>query len=183
MYYQGRIAMKTKDRLLAVDSSARDWSRNVPGFAQQDVTLMRLIRVASQGITACFDPMLRHAGLTESSFHTLVVITGCGKQGTTPGALCEQVGQARANMTRILDLLLSEKLIRVDVHERDARRKRVSVTAAGQKLVQSEAARLAPIIEEVFGGLDAKDKREFERILRAIIESMDAAERAVGRAT
>ena len=47
-------------------------------------------------------------------------------------------------MTRILDLLLTEKLIRVDVHERDARRKRVCVTAAGKKLVQSLALRIAP---------------------------------------
>jgi hypothetical protein len=80
--------MKTNDRLLAIDSSAQRWSENVPGIPQLDMTLMRLIRVASQGITACFDPLLRPTGLTESSFHTLVVIVGSGKRGTTPTALC-----------------------------------------------------------------------------------------------
>jgi DNA-binding MarR family transcriptional regulator len=181
MYYPRRTAMKTNDRLLAIDSSAQRWSENVPGMPQVDVTLMRLMRVASQGITACFDPILRTAGLTESSFHTLVVIVGSGSRGTTPTALCEQVGQNRANMTRILDLLLSENLVRVGVHERDARRKRVSVTAAGRRLIKAYAARFAPIVEEVFRRLDAKDKREFERLLRTVISSMDAAERVVGR--
>lgn len=173
--------MKTNDRLLAIDSSAQRWSENVPGIPQLDVTLMRLMRVASQGITACFDPLLRPAGLTESSFHTLVVIVGSGKCGTTPSALCEQVGQNRANMTRILDLLLSEKLVRVDTHERDARRKRVALTPAGRKLIKSYAGRFAPIVGEVFSRVDEKDKRHFERVLRTVIASMDAAERIVGR--
>lgn len=172
--------MKTNDRLLAIDSSAQRWSQSVPGIPQVDITLMRLIRVASQGITACFDPLLRPAGLTESSFHTLVVIVGSGTRGTTPNALCEQVGQNRANMTRILDLLLSEKLVRVDAHERDARRKLVSVTPAGRRLVKSYAGRFAPVVGEIFRGLDAKDKERFERVLRTTIASMDAAERSAG---
>lgn len=173
--------MKTNDRLLAIDSSAPGWRDSVPDVPAQDVTLMRLIRVASQGITACTDPILRPAGLTESSFHTLVVIVASGKPGTTPTALCEQVGQNRANMTRILDLLLSEKLVRIDAHERDARRKRVAITATGRKLVKAYASRFAPIVTEAFGALDEQDKCTFERLLRAVIVSMDSAERSVGR--
>ena len=175
--------MKTNDRLLAIDSSARRWTENVPGIPEPDITLMRLIRVASQGITACFDPILRAAGLTESSFHTLVVIVGSGSSGTTPSALCEQVGQNRANMTRILDLLLSEELVRVDIHERDARRKRVTGTPAGRKLIKSYAARFAPIVAEVFSRLGEKDKQVLEHLLRTVVSSMDAAERIVGRTT
>ncbi|TDU31984.1 DNA-binding MarR family transcriptional regulator [Panacagrimonas perspica] len=173
--------MKTNDRLLAIDSSGPGWRESVPDVPQQDVTLMRLIRVASQGITAFTDPMLRPAGLTESSFHTLVVIVASGKAGITPTSLCEQVGQNRANMTRILDLLLSDKLVRVDVHERDARRKRVTITAAGRKRVKTYASRFAPIVAESFGALSPKDKQTLEHLLRAVIASMDKAERIVSR--
>ena len=70
--------------------------------------------------------------------------------------------------------------VRVDIHERDARRKRVSVTPAGRRLVKSYADRIAPIVAEVFRRLDAKDKQDFERVLRTVISSMDAAERMVG---
>lgn len=172
--------MKTKDRLFAVDSSAKDWREGVPEFPGEDVLLMRLIRVASLGITAFINPVLRPTGLTESSYHTLIVVLASGNAGTTPSTLCEQVGQNRANMTRILDLLASEKLVRVQQDARDARRRRIVATPAGRALVRTYATRFQPILNTAFGSLSAADKRSLERILRALIDSMDAAERIVG---
>ena len=160
-----------------MDSSARDWREGVPEFPIEDVTLMRLIKVASLGITAFTDPVLRPTGLTESSYHTLIVVLAAGDKGTTPSALCEQVGQNRANMTRILDLLASSKLIRVDQDTHDARRRRIVATAAGRKLVRSYAIRFQPILQTAFGALSAVDKRALERVLRALIGSLDEAER------
>jgi MarR family transcriptional regulator, negative regulator of the multidrug operon emrRAB len=155
--------MKTKDRLLAVDASAKGWREGVPEFSIEDVTLMRLIRVASLGITAFIDPVLRPTGLTESSYHTLIVVLASGDEGTTPSTLTEQVGQNHANMTRILSVLASEKLVRVSQDARDA-------------------ARFEPIVKAAFGSLSAADKRTLQRTLRSLIESMDAAERMVGPA-
>ncbi|MGQ0700779.1 MAG: MarR family winged helix-turn-helix transcriptional regulator [Panacagrimonas sp.] len=174
--------MKTKDRLLAVDGSAKDWREGVPEFPGEDVLLMRLIKVASLGITAFTDPVLRPTGLTESSYHTLIVVLASGSTGTTPSALCEQVGQNRANMTRILDLLASEKLVRVGQDARDARRRRIVATSAGRTLVRTYATRFQPILKTAFGSLKVVDKRALERILRVLIDSMDAAERMVGPA-
>lgn len=168
--------MKTRDRLLALDSSATDWREGVPELPIEDVMLMRLIRVASQGITAFTDPVLRPTGLTESSYHTLIVIVASGVQGTTPSALCEQVGQNRANMTRILDLLASEKMVQIDADARDARRRRVLSTALGRKLVRTYAGLFKPIGDAAFAALSAGDKRTLERLLRKLIASMDAAE-------
>lgn len=175
--------MKTKDRLSAVDASARDWREGVPEFPIEDVTLMRLIKVASLGITAFTDPVLRPTGLTESSYHTLIVVLAGGDKGSTPSALCEQVGQTRANMTRILDLLASSKLIRVDQDAHDARRRRIVATPAGRKLVRSYAARFQPILQTAFGTLSQADKHSLERVLRALIDSIDAAERMAGQVT
>lgn len=168
--------MKTNDRLLAVDASAKDWREGVPEFPIEDVILMRLIRVASLGITAITDPVLRPAGLTESSYHTLIVILASGSEGTTPSALCEQVGQNRANMTRILDLLGSEKLIRIGQNTRDARRKHIVITPAGRKLVRAYAKRFQPILQAAFATLREADKRALDRMLRSLIGAMDAAE-------
>lgn len=172
--------MKTKDRLLAVDGSARDWHTAVPEFPIEDVMLMRLLRVASLGMTAFTDPLLRPTGLTESSYHTLILVMAGGAQGTTPSALCEQVGQNRANMTRILDLLASEKLVQVGQDARDARRRRIVATPAGRVLVRTYASRFQPIFKTAFGTLTAADKRSLERILRRLIDSMDEAERMIG---
>lgn len=175
--------MKTKDRLLAVDGSARDWREGVPEFPVEDVLLMRLIKVASLGITAFTDPVLRPTGLTESSYHTLIVVLASGRAGSNPSMLCEQVGQNRANMTRILDLLAREKLVRVQQDARDARRRRIVATPAGRTLVRTYAARFQPILDTAFGSLRPADKRALERILRVLIDSMDAAERRVASAT
>lgn len=172
--------MRTKDRLLAVDASAGDWRKVAPQFQEEDVLLMRLIRVASLGITAFTDPILRPTGLTESSYHTLIVVLACGDGGTTPSTLCEQVGQTPANMTRILDLLATEKLIRIRPDARDARRRRVVATASGRKLVRDYAVRFEPLIRVAFGALGAAEKKVLERALRVLIESMDAVERMVG---
>lgn len=173
--------MKTRDRLLAVDASAKGWREGVPEFSVEDVTLMRLIRVASLGITALINPLLRPTGLTESSYHTLIVVLASGDGGTTPSTLSEQVGQNHANMTRILSLLAAEKLVRVSPDARDARRRRCD-DAAGRTLVRTYAARFEPIMKAAFASLSAADKRALQRTLRSLIESMDAAERMVGPA-
>lgn len=171
--------MKTSDRLSAVDSSAPGWQASFPGLPLQDAMLMRLIRVASLGITACVEPLLRPEGLTESSFHTLVIVMAGGSEGVTPSLLCEQVGQTRANMTRILFLLESVQFVTVTTDGHDGRRKRVRITPSGRRLVQKYSTRLAPLVTAAMSGLSDKDKRTFERLLRALIGSMDAAERAL----
>ncbi|MDE1011715.1 MAG: MarR family winged helix-turn-helix transcriptional regulator [Paraburkholderia fungorum] len=174
--------MKTNDRLLAVDASAKDWREGVPEFSIRDVMLMRLIRVASLGITALTDPVLRPTGLTESSYHTLIVVLASGAAGTTPSVLCEQLGQNRANMTRIIDLLKSEKLIRIGRDTRDARRRHIVITPSGSTLVRTYAKRFQPILRTVFGTLAESDKRALNCMLRNLIGAMDAAERLVQRA-
>lgn len=173
--------MKTIDRLAAVDSSLPAWQTSVGDLPPRDATLMRLIRVASLGITACVDPLLLPVGLTESSYHTLIVVMASGTTGITPGLLCEQVGQTRANMTRILSLLAAEKLVTVKTDRRDARRKQIVITLSGRRLVQKHAAKLAPVIAAAMGGLSDEDKVIFERLLRAVVASMDTAERGLSR--
>ena len=151
-------------------------------MSTQDVLLMRLLRVASQGITACVDPVLRPAGLTESSYHTLIIVMAAGAEGTTPTALCTQVGQAAANMTRILEVLRSEALIDIRLDSRDGRRRRVFVTELGTSVVQDYAGRLAPIVSAALAGISEDEKQIFERLLRAVVASLDKAEAMAGGA-
>lgn len=171
--------MKTKDRLLAIEASSKGWSQVFPDASVEDVALMRLLRVTSLGIAAFVDPVLRGSGLTESSYHTLIVIAASGESGTTPSTLCEQVGQHHANMTRILRVLANEKLVEITQDSRDGRRRHVVSTAAGNMLVQSNAKRLQPVIQTALSALNTADKRLLRDMLRSLIESMDAAERMV----
>jgi DNA-binding MarR family transcriptional regulator len=172
--------MNTADRLAAVDSSLPAWQAGVADLSSRDVILMRLIRVASLGITSCVDTLLLPAGLTESSYHTLIVVMASGATGITPGQLCEQVGQTHANMTRILSLLASEKLVTAKTDRRDARRKRIVITRSGRRLAQKHAAKLAPVVAAAMSGLSDEDKVTFERLLRAIVASMAVTGSSLG---
>lgn len=174
--------MRTVDRLAAVDASMDLMRATVPVLPMADVTLMRLIRVASFGITACIDAPLRPAGLTESSYHTLIVIMSGGAEGISVGELCDQVGQARANMTRIIALLCRRGLTVTHADAHDHRRKYVVITPAGAELTRAYASRLAPVIASALRGLSAHDKKALDRSLRALVASMDKTERLCSRA-
>lgn len=169
--------MKTIDRLFAIDSSAKRLQTGLPNVPLADVQLMRLIRVASLGISACVEPVLRPKGLNESELHTLMLALSGGESGTTPGALCDQVGQTRANMTRILDVLARQKLIVIKADGRDGRRKRVSATETGRKLAQACTKALKPVIESAMNGLTDEEKQRFELMLRRLIGSLGVEER------
>jgi DNA-binding MarR family transcriptional regulator len=168
--------MKTSDRLKAIDNSQESWRASLSKVPPDDVTLMRLIRVASLGITAFTDPMLLEAGLTESSYHSLIVIVASGAKGITVTAVCDQVGQTRANMTRILKLLEAGHLAEMRSDGRDARRKRIVATAKGRRLIQVCGERLDPIVVTAFAALGTQDKRALHQLLRKLIASMSDAE-------
>lgn len=168
--------MKTSDRLKAIDNSQESWRASLSKVPADDVNLMRLIRVASLGITAFTDPMLLESGLTESSYHSLIVIVASGAKGITVTAVCDQVGQTRANMTRILKLLEAEQLAQMLSDGRDARRKRIVATAQGRRLIQTCGARLDPVVVTAFASLGVQDKRALDQLLRKLIASMSEAE-------
>lgn len=168
--------MKTGDRLKAVDTSQDSWRASLSRVHPDDVTLLRLIRVASLGITGFTDPVLLGAGLTESSYHALVVIAASGAKGITVTTVCDQVGQTRANMTRILKLLESEALAEIQADGRDGRRKRIVATAKGRRLVRTCSERLDPIVGLAVSDLAPADKRALHQLLRKLIGSMSRAE-------
>lgn len=168
--------MKISDRLKAIDTSQESWRASLSKVPPDDVTLMRLIRVASLGITAFTDPMLLESGLTESSYHSLIVIVASGAKGITVTAVCDQVGQTRANMTRILKLLESGQLAEMRSDGRDARRKRIVATAKGRRLIQACSERLDPILVTALSALGAQDKRTLHQLMRKLIASMSEAE-------
>ncbi|MGB0955880.1 MAG: MarR family winged helix-turn-helix transcriptional regulator [Panacagrimonas sp.] len=168
--------MKTIERLNAIEASAESWRKSMAGIAPEDVSLMRLIRVASLGITAFVDPMLRDSRLTESSYHSLIVIVASGGKGITVTALCDQVGQARANMTRILKLLASMDLILMRADSGDSRRKRVIATDKGNRLIRTLSKRLSPIVRLAFSGVSAEQKQSLHQLLGKLIASASMAE-------
>jgi DNA-binding MarR family transcriptional regulator len=168
--------MKTLSRTQSVYTSLPQWAASVPGLPLAEVTLLRLIRVASLGITAITEPILRPDGLTESSYHTLVTIAASGPAGLTPGSLCDLIGQTRSNMTRILQLLATHKLIESLDDPHDARSKIVFASQAGRDLVETQGRELARLVALAEIDLTKEEKKVLENLLRKVLAGMDHAE-------
>lgn len=168
--------MKTSDRLKAIEASEDRWRAQLSNIPYEDVEVMRLIRVASQGISAFTDPVLRGGGLTESSYHTLIIVATGRAKVCTVTQLCDQVGQTRANMTRIVKLLESEGLALSQSDPRDARRKQIVATSKGKKWVREYSERLDPVVALAMSGVTTAEKGKLKQVLRKMITAMSRAE-------
>tara|TARA_R110000787_G_scaffold15088_22_gene46505 strand:- start:429 stop:959 length:531 start_codon:yes stop_codon:yes gene_type:complete len=166
----------SEKRLQSIESSLDGWRKSAPDVEEGNALLMRLIRASSLGISSCVDPILRESGLTESSFHTLVVTTAAGAHGITASGLCAEVGQGAANMTRILKLLETLGLAKLRADSNDARRRRAIATARGKALVHSYGKKLAPVINESFSDLSEKEKSQLHDLLYKVMHSLGRAE-------
>lgn len=168
--------MKTSSRTQSVYTSLPQWAASVPGLPLTEVKLLRLVRVASLGITAITEPILRPHGLTESSYHALVTIAASGSAGLAPGLLSELIGQTRSNMTRIVRLLSSKKLIRSLPDPHDARSRVLMISEAGLHLVNTQGRELGRLVAMAESTLTSREKSTLESLLRKMLASMDRTE-------
>lgn len=149
----------------------------LPGVPIQTIMLMRLVRAANQALTAYLDKVLRPLGFTEDTFHTLVLLFVNEPGTATPSALCELVGQTRANMTRILEALGSKGYVSRASDDADGRRQLIRITTQGKQLVRKALPRLAGPLSLSVAGLAGKEAQGLGELLRKLVLSLDVGER------
>jgi MarR family transcriptional regulator, negative regulator of the multidrug operon emrRAB len=169
--------MKSRERLAAIDASTPQIAAKIPNHPVAEMELMRLIRVVHLGMCANLDLMFRPFGLSDNSFHTLVLVLASERGALSPSLLCELVGQTRANMTRILRELTSKGLVYCVADEGDGRRKIVRITAKGRRQVLHIAPQLTLPAQVALSGLGNKERRVLQRLLRKLVVSLDQGER------
>ena len=91
----------------------------------------------------------------------------------SPSELSELVGTSRANMTRILDELSTEKFITRLPEQRDGRRSVVQITAAGRKAANEATPKLAEPLRRAFSDLTPEEFGQLDVLLRRVIVSFD----------
>jgi DNA-binding MarR family transcriptional regulator len=79
--------------------------------------------------------------------------------------MAKEIAQAldvsRANITNLLNVLISKKLVVSSEDDEDKRRKRLKLTASGTRLVQKAVGLLDKKNEQLFSGLSQKQKEGF----------------------
>ena len=92
-------------------------------------------RKAARLLAQVYDRALEPSGLKNTQFATLAAVTGSDDRLTIT-ELAARMGVDRTTLTRNLDLMARDGLVRIDAGA-DARSKRVALTADGSKALQT----------------------------------------------
>lgn len=145
----------------------------LPDLPMPQTVMVRLIRISVAGLGHFFEPVFRDVGLTEYSFHVLCLLLASEQGRASPSELSELVGTSRANMTRILDLLIGDGLASRAVESRDGRRYVIRITPAGRRAATQAVPKLIEPLKRAFSGLSADEFSMLEQLLRKAIVSFD----------
>jgi MarR family transcriptional repressor of emrRAB len=165
--------MRGIDRLLAVERSSPAMAEALPDLPMPETIMVRLIRICMVGLGQYFEPTFRAIGLSESAFHVLCLLMASSGGRASPSELSDLVGTSRANMTRILEDLVSDGLATRSVEERDSRRHTIQITAAGVRAAKKAVPQLAAPLKQAFSGLTAEEFAQLDTLLRKTIVSFD----------
>lgn len=148
-------------------------AKALPVVPMNATTMVRLLRIAVIGMGQCFDRVFRNLELSEHAFHVLCLLMANEDGAASPSDLSELVGATRANMSRIVDELLSLGLIRRDADPRDGRRVICEITDAGRQAALGAADRLGGPLTKAFSGLTEEEMAQLDLLLRKAIKSFD----------
>lgn len=165
--------MRGIERLSAVKRSTPPMAAALPDLPMRETVLVRLLRITVAGMGQYFEPVFRTVGLTENSFHVLCLLMAADQGQASPSELSDLVGISRANMTRILDGLVSDDLVSRTIEERDGRRHVILITPKGRQAATDTIPRLASPLVAGFAGLSSEDSTQLEQLLRKLIKSFD----------
>jgi len=165
--------MRGVERLAAVARSTPHMAEALPELPMPETVMVRLLRIGTYGLSDFFEPLFRTLGLTENSFHVLCLLAANEQGRASPSELSELVGTSRANMTRILDALVTDGLASRTIETRDARRHTIEITKAGRKAADAAVPKLVEPLKRAFSGLSSKELAQLDQLLRKAIISFD----------
>ncbi|MEM7194542.1 MAG: MarR family transcriptional regulator [Pseudomonadota bacterium] len=114
--------------------------------------------------------LLQH-NLTFSGFTLLWVLWVFGKMETHQ--LAQECGISKGTLTGIVSTLEKRGFAIRERHETDGRRKRVALTASGNRLMKKLFMEINTLEKEFVGGLSATEVTEMSRLLRIVLHSQD----------
>ena len=165
--------MRGEERVEAVDRSTPTMAAALPELPMSETVMVRLLRITVVGLGQFFEPVFREIGLTESTFHVLCLLLANERGQAAPSELSELVGASRANMTRILDTLVTDGLALRSADKGDARRSVVQITPKGRTTAAAAVSKLAEPLRQGFSGLTATEFVHLDELLRKLVISFD----------
>ncbi|TVU70607.1 MarR family winged helix-turn-helix transcriptional regulator [Cobetia crustatorum] len=120
----------------------------------------RVHRVWRTAITIAVQPL----GMTEARWTVMVHLDKLG-EGCTQQMLASELGIEMPSLTRTLNQLEAQQLIRRGAHATDKRARCLWFTAAGRDCLQQVAERISRVRSELYVGFDDADLNQFAEML------------------
>jgi len=150
-------------------ASAAAATGGLPGLGALIGDLMKHVYRRSAGETLA---VLNDAGLTLPQLVCLNILDECGVR--TVSAIASALRLSPAATSHLVDRLVSESLVVRIEDPVDRRQKRVTITAAGRRLVgRVERARTREMTEAV-AGMSTEVVRQFSRVLVKVIAELSS---------
>jgi DNA-binding MarR family transcriptional regulator len=142
---------------------------NVTHIDDPRLTAMGLLSEVHAGVTARMQPVFGAAGLSEIDFETLIRLGRSPQQRLRMTDLSAQTGLSTSGVTRVVDRLERDGLVRRQACATDRRASYATLTDAGRDKLQEVLPRHLSDIDEILTGmLDSAELESFLTTLRKI---------------
>ena len=112
-------------------------------------------------------------GFDLSAEHWAVLNCLWENEGISQTEIATRIAKDKTNLTRILDVMEKNGLIRRDNHESDRRSYRIFITPKTLKMREKLTSIAVKVNENAKNGLSAADKREIIRIMNIISSNLE----------
>lgn len=154
-----------------------------PDMPSDESLTVRMLLLLGNHLQDEFERKLKPHKLSDSDFHTLLILFSSPDGSSTPSELCEYTSQGPTNMTRIANALVQRKLIARGASAADRRRVLLSITPEGRRFVKKLLPELFPAIVEIFADFSPAEMRTLGRLLRKLADGLDRLDRLKADAT
>lgn len=132
-----------------------------------------LLRTGSDLLTG-FEKMLGRYGLSQGRFLILIVMNRTPDELTSPSILAQKIGVTRATMTRLIDGLEKDSLIKRFPHESDRRKQRLKLTGKGRNLLECLLPDYWSRLHGMMDGLDTQERATLISLLQKVAQRIPA---------
>ncbi len=125
------------------------------------------LRFVSNHVSHAFARKLLASGVTVAEW--VVMREMFDNEETSPGVLAERIGMTRGGVSKLVDRLVSKKLITRRDRSDDRRFQSIALTAAGRRLTPQVAAVADQNDEEFFHPLSARERAALVAIMKKLV--------------
>ena len=154
------------------ERAVRQWTERYPDFDASHILVVgRILRIAAV-VTARSEIELAEHGLSRGEFDLLCALrrADCPLR---PGAITTVTGASPAAITKRLDRLSAQGLVRRDQAEDDRRSVLVSLTDAGIARIDTAFPAVAASEAEALGELAPEDTEHLAELLAVVLATVD----------